>query len=187
MRKIFLFMNVSLDGYIATPDHDLSWAHTPDNQFEAFSLEQSRDVDTLLFGRKTFEMMRSYWPTPHAKENQPEIARFMNERAKVVASHQAFEPGWDKVTVINGNVVEQVRQLKEGPGQTIGIFGSNTLCNSLLAENLIDEFQIMINLVALGAGISLFKGLSKQTNFTQLETRQFGSGKVLLTFAPAKS
>src|SRR5687767_9805053 len=106
MRKLFLFMNVSLDGYVEGPGSDLSWAH---NDFEAFSPEASGEVDALLLGRKTYEMMRSFWPTPQAAQVAPEVATFMNERRKYVASRGSFEPGWQNSTLLSGEVAAQVR------------------------------------------------------------------------------
>ena len=180
MRKIFLFMNVSLDGYFEGPDHDLSAFQ---NDFEAFSADESGDVDTLLFGHRTYDMMK-FWSTPQGQELQPEIAKFMNEKHKVVASHASFDPGWHNVTVISDDVVGAVRQLKAQPGKTIAMFGSNNLCVSLMEEGLVDEFQIMVNPVALGEGTSLFEGLSKQVPLTLTDTRPFKSGAVLLRYAP---
>jgi dihydrofolate reductase len=184
MRKIFLFMNVSLDGYFEDKDHGLSWAHSGD--FEAFSSGATGEVDTLLFGRKTYEMFRNFWPTPQAAEFAPEVAKYINERLKVVVSRQPYEPGWHNVRVINTEATEAVRQLKEQPGKNIIIFGSNMLCVSLMQKGLIDEFQLMVNPVALGEGTSLFKGLPENEEFTLANVQQFKSGKVLLTYQPAK-
>jgi dihydrofolate reductase len=185
MRKTFLFMLVSLDGYFEGPDHDISWfASDSDSHFEAFSLEQSKEVDTILLGHRTYDLMKSYWPTPHALENEPEIARFMNENPKVVFSHKPFEPGWKNVTVITGDVAGAVRKLKEQPGKSIAIFGSNNLCVTLMQEGLVDEFRILVNPVALGDGTPLFKGLAKKADLTLTDTRKFESGKILLTYQP---
>lgn len=185
MRKIWLFMNVSLDGYVEDREHDISWARSDEQPFEAFSPERSNEVDTLLFGRKTYEMMRSYWPTPHAEANAPEIAAFMNEKHKLVASHASFEPGWKNVTVISNDVASEVQRLKEQPGKDIAMFGSNNLCVSLIQAGLIDEFQIMMNPVVLGEGTSLFKGLPEKAALTLTDTRTFSSGAMLLTYKPA--
>lgn len=182
MRKIFLFMNVSLDGYFETLDHDLSWAHSGD--FEAFSPGQNEEVDTILFGHRTYEMFKSFWPTPQAKEFQPEIAKFMDEKFKIVVSHQSFEPGWNNVKVISDDVAAEVKKLKEQSGKTIIMFGSNNLCVSLMSHGLIDEFQLMLNPVALGEGNSLFKGLPEKANLSLSQTRQFKSGNILLTYVP---
>lgn len=183
MRKIFLFMNVSLDGYIADANNDISSFH---NDFEAFSLGESGEVDTILLGRKTYEMMESFWPTPQAAEMAPEVARFMNEKQKIVVTHQPFEPGWQNVTVISDDVAAEIKELKEQPGETIIILGSNDLCVSLMQEGLIDEFQIMVNPVVFGAGTSLFKSLPEKADLTLTETRQFNSGTVLLTYELAE-
>jgi dihydrofolate reductase len=178
MRRIFLFMNVSLDGYFEAPGHDISgFGH----DYEAFSPDQSQQVDTLLFGRKTYEMMK-FWSTPQAAESAPEIAKFMNEKHKLVVSHKAFDPGWDKVRVITPDVVAAVKRIKEQTGESIAIFGSNELCVSLLAAGLIDEFQIMVNPVVFGAGSSLFAGLPKKAPLTLSETHPYKSGAVLLTY-----
>jgi dihydrofolate reductase len=183
MRKILLFMNVSLDGFFEGPGHDISWARS---DFEAFSAEQSLDVDMLLFGHRTYEMMK-FWSTPQAEEMMPAIAKFMNEKHKVVASHTSFEPGWRNVTVIHDNVAGEIRKLKQQPGKVIMMFGSNELCVSLMEEGLVDEFQILVNPVALGKGTSLFTGLAKKAELTLTETRTFKSGVVMLTYAPAKN
>jgi dihydrofolate reductase len=181
MRTIFLFMNVTLDGYFEGPDHDISWSHT---DFEAFSAERGKEVDTLLFGRKTYEMFRSFWPTPQAYELAPEIAQFMNEKRKVVVSHRAFEPGWSNVTVISHDAAAEVKKLKEQPGKTIAMFGSNNLCVSLMQAGLIDEFQIVVNPVALGEGTTLFTGLPQKAELTLMDTHQFKSGAMMLTYKP---
>ena len=180
MRKIFVFMNVSLDGRIATPDNDVSVFHS---DFEAFPGGGDNPVDTLLFGHTTYEMMK-FWSTPQGEAMQPEIARFMNERHKYVASHNAFEPGWHNVTVLTGDVAGQVRQMKSGPGGTIAIFGSNTLCVTLIEAGLIDEFHVVVNPVVLGDGPSLFAGLPNKAAMTLSDTRQFKSGAVQLTYTP---
>ena len=186
MRKIFLFMHVSLDGYFEGPGHDISWFNSDDYHFEAFSREQSKEVDTLLFGRKTYELMKSFWPTPQAEEMQPEVAQLTNENLKVVFVHKSFEPGWNNVTVISDDVAGEVKRLKAQPGKTIAMFGSNNLCVSLMQAGLIDEFRILVNPVALGEGTSLFEGLPKKADLTLTETRKFKSGKILLTYKPVE-
>jgi dihydrofolate reductase len=184
MRRLFLFMNVSLDGYFEGPGHDISFFNARDDHFEPFSPEQGQEVDTILFGRKTYGLMKAFWPKPQAAQAAPEIAKFMNENHKVVASHRAFEPGWSKVTVISNNVTGEVQKLKEQPGKNIIMFGSNNLCVSLMQAGLVDEFQILVAPIALGEGTSLFAGLSKRADLVLTETRQFKSGKILLTYEP---
>ncbi len=179
MRKLWLLMNISLDGYFEAPGHDISWAT---RQNEAFSSEGSAQVDAFLFGHRTYDMMRAFWPTPMAAEQAPEVAKVMNERQKYVASHAPFEPGWSNVTVLDGDAIARVRALKEQPGGSIGIFGSNTLCVGLLQEGLIDEVQVVVNPVLLGRGSSFFAGLPEWVKLTLTESRAFPSGVVLLSY-----
>jgi dihydrofolate reductase len=117
---------------------------------------------------------------------QPEVAQFMNEKLKVVFSHKSFEPGWNNVTVMSDEVAGEVKRLKAQPGKTIAMFGSNNLCVSLMQAGLIDEFRIVVNPVALGEGTSLFEGLPEKAELTLMETHQFPSGKVLLTYKPVE-
>jgi dihydrofolate reductase len=180
MRKIFVFMNTSVDGYVEAPGHDISWAHAADS--DPFAKEHGQQVDGVLFGRRTYEMMRAFWPTPEAAGMAPETARFMNEKQKYVASHASFDPGWQNVTVLSGDVVDQVRKLKEGPGNTIAIFGSNTLCTSLVDARLIDELQIMLNPVLLGEGTPLFRGVDKWVGLQLRSAEPLPSGAVFLTY-----
>jgi len=182
MRRIILFTNVSLDGYFEGPDHDISWANS---DFEAFSLGGNDQVDAMLLGHRTYEMMKSFWPTPQAAEMAPGVARAMNETPKVVAGHHPFEPGWDNVTVISGDVAGEIRKLKEQPGKNIIMFGSNTLCVSLMQEGLVDEFQILVNPVAIGKGTPLFNGLPEKADLVLTDTHRFNSGVVMLKYEPA--
>lgn len=179
MRKIVLFTNVSLDGYFEDGAGDISdFTH----DFEAFSDED--DVDTLLFGHKTYEQFK-FWGTPEGAAMQPDVAKFITEVQKVVVSHTPFDPDWQNVTVLSENPVEAIRQLKAQSGGNIMMFGSNTLCVSLMPHGLIDEFQILVNPVVFGAGTPLFNGLDAKTNFTLKESRQFKSGTMMLTYVPA--
>ena len=91
MRKLLVFTNISLDGYFEGPEHDLSAFK---NDFEAFPTEPGDQAGSLLFGRKTYEMMK-FWATPQAAAMAPEVARFMNTTHKYVASHILFDPGWE--------------------------------------------------------------------------------------------
>lgn len=182
MSTVFVFMNVSLDGYIEGLGHDISWAH---GDSEPFAREQGRAVEAILFGRRTFELMRQFWPSEQARQVAPETAAFMNAKPKYVASHSAFEPGWDNVTVFHADAVAQIRDLKEHAAGRIAIFGSNTLCASLVDAQLIDEFQLMVNPVLLGAGTSLVAGIRDHAALRLVSANTQASGAVLLTYAKA--
>jgi len=185
MRTMSLFINVTLDGYFEGPDHDLSFFKGDDDDDTFFREQTHEGGATMLFGHRTYEMMKNWWPTQQARDAKPEMAKYMNEMPKIVAAHQPFDPGWNNVKVISGDVLSEIRKLKEQSGERIVILGSNTLCVSLIPHRLIDELQIMVNPVALGTGTPLFKGLPQRTSLELSQTRKFKSGNVLLTYKPA--
>lgn len=182
MRDIVLFMNISLDGYFEAPGHDISWA-TQD--FEAFSQRGDTTVDALLFGRRTYEMMRAFWPTEQAGAMLPDVAAYMNAQPKVVVTHDAsYAPGWSNVRVLSDDVLAGIRELKQQGNGTLMMFGSNMLAVALLEHGLLDIIQTVVNPVAIGAGTPLFAGLSRRIPLDLTGTRQFKSGSVQLTYRP---
>lgn len=184
MRKIFLFMMVSLDGYFEGPNHDLTW-HNVDEEFNDFAIEQIDQMDTLLFGRVTYEMMASYWPTMAAIREDPIVAKKMNSTPKIVFSKTLERADWEN-TRLSKDAGETIRQLKGQPGRNLAIFGSNNLVVSLAQEGLVDEFRIMVNPVAIGAGTPLFAGIGDKLNLKLVDTKTFKNGNVLLSYQPAK-
>src|ERR1700742_4338844 len=122
MRKIFLFMMVSLDGYIEGPDHDLSW-HQVDAEFNDFAQAQMKEADTILFGRRTYQLMESFWPSKAGLEGDPAVAHLMNETPKIVVSASLKNITetkiWKHVRLINDNVKEEITKLKNEKGGDI--------------------------------------------------------------------
>ena len=184
MRKIFLFMVVSLDGYYEGPNGDISW-HNVDDEFNEFAIQQTSEVDTLLFGRKTYELMASYWPTEAALKDDPIVAGLMNSLPKIVISTTLDSADWDNSRLVKENVAEEISKLKQQPGKEIAIFGSSDLAVSLAQMGLVDEYRIMINPVILEEGKSLFKGAREKLGLKLVKTRTFKSGNVLLYYQPA--
>lgn len=182
-------MMVSLDGYFEGPDHDLSW-HNVDSEFNAFASSQTKSVDLLIFGRKTYDLMVSYWPTEDARKNDAVVAKLMNTTPKIVFSKTLKKvqkiPYWENVKLVNKNVFKKIKELKNIKGGDIGIFGSNNLTVSLIEKDLIDEFRIMINPVALSKGTPLFFGIKKMLKLELLKSRDFKNGNVLLYYKPKK-
>jgi dihydrofolate reductase len=184
MRKIFLFMMVSLDGFFEGPDGDISW-HNVDEEFNEFAVQQISEVDTLLFGRKTYQGMASYWPTEVAKRNDPIVAGLMNSIPKIVVSKTLEAVDWENTRLVKENVTEEISKLKRQAGKDIAIFGSANLTVTLTEAGLVDEYRVMVNPVALGDGKSLFNGLNHKLNLKLLKTKPFKSGNVLLYYEPA--
>jgi dihydrofolate reductase len=121
-----------------------------------------------------------------ADQVAPQVAAFMNRSRKLAVSHTAFESDWANTTVISADVLDTLAEIKRQPGGDIIILGSNNLCVSLMQENLIDEFQIVVNPVVLGGGTPLFAGLPQKARLTLTESRTFPSGKTMLIYTPAK-
>lgn len=182
MRPITLFMNVSLDGYFETPDHDVTWAKA---DFQAFPDSPDDQADTILLGRTTYDMMLSFWPTPQAEALYPHIARYMNRAEKICVTHRPFEATWNNTTIVSENVIDTVRKLKQQPGSGIVILGSNNLSVQLMQAGLIDSFDLIVNPVALGEGTPLFTGLADHAEMVLLDSQNAASGAVRLTYKPA--
>jgi dihydrofolate reductase len=184
MRRMFAFLVATVDGYYEGPDQEFDWPIV-DEEFDEFSVRQLDEVDTLVFGRVTYELMASYWPTPAAKEDDPRVASRMNEMPKLVISRTLERADWANTRLIRDNVTEKLSQVKQQPGKDIAILGSSALTVDLLPSGLVDELRIMVSPIILGTGKSLFKTADERIGLTLLETRPFTSGNVLLRYTPA--
>lgn len=172
-------MMVTLDGYFEGPDHDLSW-HNTDEEFVKFAEEQLDETDTLIFGRKTYDMMAAFWPTQHALKEDHGTAIRMNELHKVVFSRGALNVDWEN-TEASTDLAAKIKELKSQNGKDIAVMGSSHLGKEMLEAGLLDEVRIMVNPVFIGEGSTLFEGLSKKLTLT--DTRTFKNGNVLLSYA----
>jgi dihydrofolate reductase len=186
MRKLFSFMVVTLDGYYEGPDGEFDWPNV-DDEFNEFAISQINDIDTLLFGRATYEGMASYWPTPEAVEDDPAITDRMNTIAKIVFSSTLDSADWQNTRLVNegeAGVAETITVLKRQAGGDLALFGSPTLTASLIEQGLVDELRVMVQPILLGAGKSLFAALSRRVPVELQRTTVFHSGNVLLTYRP---
>ena len=183
MRKVILSNLVSLDGFFEGPKRELDWFVVNDEFFE-YAKGLLNSVDTILFGRVTYEHMASYWPTPFAKEDDPVVADKMNTIPKIVFSKTLDKVEWSNSRLVKENIAEEVSQLKQQQGRDLAIFGSANLAVSLLQMGLIDELRIMVNPVVLGNGKPLFTGLHDKVKLKLIRTRTFRSGNILLYYQP---
>jgi dihydrofolate reductase len=188
MRKVSAFMQVTLDGYFASPDGSLDWAHRrpEDPDFSAFVADNAKSGGVLLFGRRTYEMMASYWPTPLAKERDPVVAEHMNRMPKLVASRSLERAAWKNTQVLQGDLVKRVKELKSEPGDDIAILGSASIVTVLSDARLIDEYQFVLGPLALGAGKTQLAGLKQPLDLELTRTRAFKNGNVFLSYTPAR-
>ena len=185
MRKIILFNMITLDGYFAGPGGEIDW-HNVDEEFNDFAIEQLNSADGLIFGRLTYQLMASYWPTPAALNDDPIVAARMNSIPKIVFSRTLAEAEWSNTRLVKGNLVEEIPKLKQQPGKDYYIFGSADLATTFIENGLIDEYRIIVNPVVLGAGMPLFKDIKSRLNLKLIKARTFRSGNVLLYYEPVK-
>jgi dihydrofolate reductase len=181
-RQVILFNMVTLDSRFEGPNGKIDW-HNVDAEFNHFAVEQLQTVDTLLFGRKTYQLMESFWPTKQAKEQSPVIAALMNNTEKIVCSKTLANVAWTNSRLVN-NIKEELLNLKNKPGKDIMIFGSADLSKTLIKLGLIDELRLMVNPVVLGKGKPFFRGVKGQLNLHLLKVRMFNSGNILLYYKP---
>ena len=183
LRKIFSFIAITVDGYCADRDGGLDF-QVLDDEFYQFSLEQLDEVDTLLFGRVTYEGMAAYWPTEQARQDNPAIADRMNSIAKIVVSRTLDRADWTNTRLISDKVPQALTEVKLEHGKDIAIFGSSTLTGSLMGMGLLDELRLLVNPVVLGEGQTVFKGIGHRTPLQLLKTRRFKSGGVMHYYRP---
>ncbi|HEX9309810.1 MAG TPA: dihydrofolate reductase family protein [Gemmatimonadaceae bacterium] len=186
MRRLTVFNSVTLDGYFTGANGDLSWAHQPeqDPEWNAFVDENAKGGGTLLFGRVTYEMMVSFWPTPDAARNFPVVAAGMNKAAKVVFSKNLKNASWNNTKLVSGDLVAEVRKMKKESGQDMTILGSGSIVSQLTDARLIDAYQFALTPVVIGNGKTMFDGVKEKLNLKLTSSRTFANGRVVLTYEP---
>ena len=183
MPKLIVFNHVSLDGYFVDANNQMSWAKNHvDDEWNSFVTENAKGGGVLLFGRITYEMMASFWPTETALQSMPEVAKQMNNLPKVVFSRTLDKATWNN-TKVTKNLIDEVKKMKAGDGDGMVLMGSGTIVSQLTQANLIDEFQVVLNPVILGKGRTMFEGDdSRQLRLTK--TRTFKNGNVFVCYEP---
>ena len=186
MGKLVYLMNVSLDGYVETPDHSLDWTDVNEEVHSWFT-ERSRETDAFLYGRRLYELMNAFWPTaesdPAAPDYIVDFARVWNATPKIV-----FSTSLDHVDgnsrLVSGDVGDVLARLRaEFPGELS--VGGPTLAAQFIRRGLVDEYRVVVHPVILGAGLPFFPPLETPVKLRLKETRQFASGAIYLACVPA--
>lgn len=189
MRKLVLFMHVSLDGYASDSSGGLDWIPY-DEEIEKYAEEVVAEVGSPVYGRTTYQMMEGYWPTvlndPNATKHESEHARWVQDVKKVVISGTMDKAEWNNTMLIKDNIAEEIKALKEQPGKDLVIFGSPGAAKTLLELGLIDEFLLTICPVILGGGKSVFEGGAEKIKLKLLSSRTFKSGIIATRYAVEK-
>ena len=187
MRRLIASEFVTLDGVMEAPGHDphvdgkSAWAlaHTGPEQ-QQFKIDEAYAVEGILLGRVTYEVFAAFWPTA---PNDDGFADRMNGMPKYVVSKSLKTATWQNTTVI-ADGIEGVAELKRQPGGDLIIYGSGALLNSLIKQDLIDEYRLMIFPVLLGSGQRLFEDARDVKHLELVDTRKFESGVTVLTYRP---
>jgi dihydrofolate reductase len=192
MRKIIAITQVTLDGVMQAPggpeeDPSRSFTHggwampfLDDGLKQAVGETIAGEFD-MLFGRRTYEIFAGYWPN----QGDNPIAKAFNKATKYVVTRSLNRFDWEKSQRIDGDVVEEVRQLKTSDGPALHIWGSSELLQTLIAADLVDEYRIWIFPVVLGEGKRLFENGVPPRGLTLVETRSTPRGVLVNTYHPA--
>ena len=187
MRNLIFSMHTSLDGSVAGVNGEMNWIKVDEEIFD-FVATITQQADTALYGRVTYEMMQGYWPEagekPNASKHDKEHSAWYNKVSKVVLSKTISDAGLNNTTVISENLSEHINKLKAKEGKNILIFGSPGASQSLLKEELIDEFWLFVNPIILGQGMPIFKGIST-TKLSLIESKTFSCGVIALHYKKA--
>ncbi|CAN5201882.1 dihydrofolate reductase family protein [soil metagenome] len=182
MSKLTVYEMVSLDGFIADAAGDMSWAHKNDSEWNEFANENARGKGTLLFGRTTYEMMESFWPTDMAAKQMPVVAARMNSSSKIVFSRTIETPTWQNTRVVKGDLGAEVTKLKAEASADMTIMGSANVVAQLIEAGVVDQITLAVHPLVLGGGKSIFAGVTTRPRFRQTKTRTFKDGSIVLYF-----
>jgi dihydrofolate reductase len=184
MGKLIYLMNVSLDGFVETPDHGLDWTII-DDEIHTWFNDQERGTDASLYGRRLYELMAAHWPTaesdPAATPVTLEFARIWNAKPKIVFSTTLESVDFNS-RLVTGDVAEELAKVKAEFDGNLEV-GGPTLAAEFIKRGLVDEYRLVIHPVVLGDGTPYFPRLERPIGLKLIETRVFGSGAVYQGYA----
>jgi len=197
MRRIVTFDNVATNGYFAGPDGGLEWVVQDDEVYRT-ATKSNPDIDTVLFGRRTYELFEGFWPhavddspaapDPHGSGRRSQTIRaqavWLSETAKLVFSRTRKDVTWKNSRLIHELDPAKIETMKRQPGKDMIVFGSGSIVSQLTQHGLIDEYVFVVSPILLGSGRPLLSGVSGTFRLDLLEAKKFQSGNVLLRYAP---
>lgn len=188
MKKIIVAEHVTLDGFVAGLNGEMDWIQLDDKLFNLVN-EFTVTADTALYGRITYEMMESYWPTaasqPNATKHDIEHSNWYNQSQKIVLS-KTIKSNNEKTTVISENAAGELEKLKSSGGKNILVLGSRSVVHLLMQHNLIDEYWLFVNPVLLGKGIPMFTEIDNKASLKLVTSKVFDYGVTALNYQVIK-
>ena len=190
MRKLKLHVAISIDGCIAGPNNEMDWIDfTWNDKLREYEDRLHEPVDTIILGTKMTNEFISYWSNVMNKPEDPEhsFAKKMMETPKIVFTKTLNKSELPNTKIATGDLKDEITKLKSQEGGDIIVYGGASFDSSLIKENLIDEFYLFINPVAIGNGKTIFKDLKEISKFNLIESIAFDSGTVLLHYEVKKN
>lgn len=181
MRRVIASEMVTLDGYFAGPNGEIDW-FVWNEETAKYAIDLISTVDTILFGRVTYEMMASYWSSASPPTDDPIIIDKMNNLPKIVFSKTLEKAEWKNTRLIKDNIAEEILKMKKQPGKDMVIYGSGSIVSAFMNLGLIDEYHLFVNPIVLGRGKPLFRDLNDKHKLKLTETKTFSNGVVLLHY-----
>ena len=186
MRKVKLSMQMTINGFVGGQNGENDWmTWNPDDEFLAFLSSQYDSSDTILMGRKLADGgFINYWE--NTAENNPEhpFAKKIVDIPKIVFTKTLEESVWNNATLAKGNLADEIAKLKNQDGKDIIVFGGAEFVSSLIKENLIDEYHLIVNPTAISNGMTIFGLIDGIKRFTPISAKLYSGGKTVLSYKP---
>jgi dihydrofolate reductase len=186
MGKLIYLLNVSLDGFVETPDHSLDWA-TIDDELHSWFNERERNINASLYGRGLWETMSGHWPTaesdPSATETEREYARIWVNQPKIVFS-STLESVEGNARLVSGDIRDELAKVRQEFDGDLSVGGA-TLASAFIRAGLVDEYGLVVHPVVIGQGTPFFPKLDHSLQLRQVDSKRFESGVVYLRYVAA--
>jgi dihydrofolate reductase len=180
MRKLKLQVQITIDGFVSGPNGELDWMVWDwSEELKKYVNNLTDSVDTILMGRKMTDGFISYWSNVKPDSEEYPFARKMVEKPKIVFTKTLNKSTWDNTTIAKGELKEEIDRLKNQKGRDIIVYGGAGFVTSLIADNLIDEYNLFVNPAVLGNGMTIFGGIESRSDMELLKTIKFDCGIVL--------
>jgi len=184
MRKVVSLMHMTLDGFVAGPNGEMNWANLAPDMYKEI-MDSMHAVDTAIYGRVVYYMMKNYWPTLLTAENPDETslnhAKWAQDVRKIVFSKTINEELWNNTIQIKDNIKEEITKMKNEEGKDMMIFGSPSIVQEFMRLDLLDELRIFLNPVILAKGTPMFKDIDI-TNLILKDSKVYKSGVIKLVY-----
>lgn len=181
MRRLFLHINVSIDGYITDAEGDIDWRFA-DQEFQDHLDTLLESIDGMVFGRTAYEQLAGYWPTAGDEVSSTQRRR-MEELPKYVMTHRPLDTGWHNSRPLGPDPAAALNELKQQEGRDLALFAGGRAATAAVRLGVLDELRLVVNPVLLGGGTPLFDGTYPQKDLRLTDTRRFTSGALLNTYA----